>query len=452
MKRVLVVEPDAEQRAAIAHWLETNGFSPLAVPDLCPEHDIDLTGTHVAIANTELPSGRGIALTGRLGGTPLILVADAGCIREAVESMRSGAADYLARPLDFEHLIAAIDLAVVGPGFHYGVASSAGGQQNQHMLGSCSGMLDLFERIRTVAPTGSPVLIQGESGTGKNLVARAIHANSQRAQAPLISLNCAAIPENAIEAELFGDQRGALTGANSSRSGVIEAAHGGTLFLDEIGELPLLAQGRLLRVLQENTVQRVGSTHACAVDVRLIAATHRDLERLTGAGRFREDLFNRLNAVTLRVLPLRERGEDVAELANAILTSICEKFNKSGLTFSSSSIQAMRNYRWPGNVRELENAVERAVILCESAIIEPGLLAIETPFRRSDPLPPPQDLDGMTSLADYFVNFVLEHQDQLTETELAQKLGISRKSLWERRQRLNIPRKRTRQRRPRRSQ
>jgi DNA-binding NtrC family response regulator len=450
MKRVLVIEPDTTQRDALVRCLERNGRAALAVHDLPPDHEIELSRIQVALANVALPSGRGLSLVSRLGTAPLILIADGGSIREAVEAIREGAADYLARPIEPDHLIAAIELAesrqsTIVP--RSGDRRRPGGQL---MLGRCPAMRELLERIRKVAPTESTVLIQGESGTGKELVARAIHASSLRVDAPMISLNCAAIPENLIESELFGHERGAFTGASNSRSGLIEAAHGGTLFLDEIGELPLEAQARLLRVLQEGEIRRVGSTQTRTVDIRLIAATHRDLRRLTETGHFREDLFYRLNVVTMLVPPLRERGDDVLELAAAMLDRTSTKFNKPGLRFSSRAVTAMRDYDWPGNVRELENAIERAVILCETESIEPELLAIDHPPRRPAAQPAPQE-PTHTSLEDYFVRFVLEHQDQLTETELAQRLGISRKSLWERRQRLNIPRKRTGQRRPRRS-
>jgi two-component system, NtrC family, response regulator HydG len=452
MKRVLVVEPDTVQRTAITRSLESNGFTPWAINDLAPEQEIDLDDVHVAVANTALPSGPGLLLTRRLGSIPLILIADIGCIREAVEAIRQGAADYIARPFEPDHLIAAIELTHGRASETRSKPAGHGGRQHlPHMLGSCAGMRELFERIRKVAPTESTVLIQGESGTGKELVARAIHGGSLRVQAPMISLNCAAIPESLIESELFGHERGAFTGASSSRSGLIEAAHGGTLFLDEIGELPLEAQARLLRVLQEGEIRRVGSTQTRTVDVRLIAATHRDLRRLTETGHFREDLFYRLNVVTLRVPPLRERGTDVLDMASAMLRSMCDKFSKPGLNFSQSALAAMRAYHWPGNVRELENAIERAVILCEGLSIEPELLAIDYPPRRPDSAVSPVEQEAATSLEDYFVRFVLEHQDHLTETEIAQKLGISRKSLWERRQRLNIPRRRTRQRGPRRN-
>ena len=316
-------------------------------------------------------------------------------------------------------------------------------------------MQDLFGKIRKVAPTDSNVLIQGESGTGKELVARALHNLSRRAKAPMISVNCAAIPETLIESELFGHEKGAFTGASAGRAGLVEAADGGTLFLDEIGELPLEAQARLLRVLQEGEIRRVGSTQSQKVDVRLIAATHRDLKTLAKNGQFREDLYYRLHVIALKLPPLRERGADVLEIAKAFLARQGERIGNEDLHFSREAEQAVRHYAWPGNVRELENAIERAAILSESEEISAELLGIDIELDNLDEdfdepcamlgsavstsNEPTEDL----SLEDYFQHFVLEHQDHMTETELARKLGISRKCLWERRQRLGIPRRKS---------
>ncbi len=270
----------------------------------------------------------------------------------------------------------------------------------------------------------------------------------------LTPLTVAAIPETLIESELFGHEKGAFTGASAGRAGLVEAADGGTLFLDEIGELPLEAQARLLRVLQEGEIRRVGSVQSQKVDVRLIAATHRDLKTLAKTGQFREDLYYRLHVIALKLPPLRERGNDVLEIAKAFLARQAERLNSDDLRFSRDAEQAIRHYSWPGNVRELENAIERAAILSESPEIDAELLGIDIELDELDddfdePLgamrgvvggnEPTEDL----SLEDYFQHFVLEHQDHMTETELARKLGISRKCLWERRQRLGIPRRKS---------
>ena len=273
----------------------------------------------------------------------------------------------------------------------------------------------------------------------------------------MISVNCAAIPESLIESELFGHEKGAFTGASAGRAGLVEAADGGTLFLDEIGELPLEAQARLLRVLQEGEIRRVGSVQSQKVDVRLIAATHRDLKSLAKIGQFREDLYYRLHVIALKLPALRERGADVNEIANAFLARQSARINRTDLKFAPDAEQAIRHYSWPGNVRELENAVERAVILCESPEISAELLGIDIELGDLEDdefigLAPQQGNGAANSsheptedlsLEDYFQHFVLEHQDHMTETELARKLGVSRKCLWERRQRLGIPRRKT---------
>jgi DNA-binding NtrC family response regulator len=293
------------------------------------------------------------------------------------------------------------------------------------MVGACPAMQSLFDSISKVAATDSSVVITGESGTGKELVARALHADSPRRYAPLISMNCATVPDDLIEAELFGHP------GEESR-GLLAAANGGTLFLDEIGELPMAAQLRLLEALESH------------FDVRLISASHRDLEDLVASGQFRSDLYYRLKVVSLAVPPLRDRADDVHLLADDILARTMTKLGKSELRFSDQTREDMRRYPWPGNVRELENAIQRAVILCDGDTIDTALLAIELPQQRGPEQPVPASPDQ--TIEDYFVSFVTTHQDSMTETELAAKLGISRKSLWERRQRLNIPRKKTKKR------
>jgi len=308
-------------------------------------------------------------------------------------------------------------------------------------VGNCRAMQEVFERIDKVAPTDTTVLIVGESGTGKELVARALHERSLRSNAPMITMNCAAIPATLVESELFGHEKGSFTGAVGPQEGVIEAADGGTLFLDEIGELPIEAQARLLRVLQEGEIRRVGAARTKRVDIRLIAATHRDLPAMVEAGEFRGDLFYRLHVMEIRLPPLRERGADLEELAETLLARSCERLHRPRLAFSDSALQAVREYSWPGNVRELEHAIERAVILCEGEEIPAGLLALGSRAPPGAPTAKDQTR-GRTalSLEEYFKAFVEEHQGEMTETELAERLGISRKALWERRQRMGIPR------------
>jgi DNA-binding NtrC family response regulator len=378
----------------------------------------------------------------QLGTLPLILLSAESSVREAVNSIKRGAADYLELPVEPDELVAAVERAYAA--LRPRTRAKPGTREYYPIIGSSAVIQDMLQRIDKVAPTDSTVLIEGESGTGKELVARALHAGSSRNLA-MITLNCAAVPDHLIESELFGHD----TPDATSRSGLVEAADGGTLFLDEIGELPLEAQARLLRLMQRGETRRVGSSDTKALNVRIIAASHRNLKQLTDNGQFRDDLYYRLNVVTFLIPPLRDRETDIVELANHAIERVCEKLGKPKIELSAEALEAIQNYRWPGNVRELENAIERAVILCDGDEIDVRLLAIDP--SRTDPVEevPAVEADK-GSLEDYFVRFVQEHQDHLTETELAEKLGISRKSLWERRQRLNIPRKKTKKRGPRR--
>ena len=315
------------------------------------------------------------------------------------------------------------------------------------LIGSSENIQTLRKRIEKVGPSDSPILILGQSGTGKELVARALHAASRRARAPMITINCATVPENLIETELFGIEP--FGHAQSGGNGLVEAAHGGTLFLDEIAELSLSAQAKLIQVVQGEN-RKVGSARSKTVDVRLIAATHRDLQALTESGDFRSDLFYRLNVLTFHLSPLQNRDDDILEIGEWLLKQASLRLDKKGLTLGHAAKETMVAYHWPGNVRELSNAIERAVILSDDHNeITPSLLAIEPIPKQTEPQASSETEATQTSLEDYFVRFVQDHQDQLTETELAEKLGISRKSLWERRQRLNIPRKKTRKRGPR---
>lgn len=450
MSRLLIVDDEAVIRASLLRLLQRHGHDVVAVGSVEEAStQLGLDNFDLIISDLRLPGEPGTALIDRAAGTPVLIMTSFASIRSAVDAVKAGAADYIAKPFDHEDMLLTIErilrerlLQRQNVALRQVVAKV---QPDTGIIGSCEAMQLLHRRIARVAPLNTTVLILGESGTGKELVARALHEQSPRTMAPLISVNCAAIPEALIESELFGYERGAFTGAQSMRKGLVEAADGGTLFLDEIGELPLEAQARILRLLQDKEVRRLGSTQARKIDVRLIAATHRNLKQLASAGLFREDLFFRLNVLELALPPLRERGDDINEIAARLLKVTIERHGSQPLHFSQCALEVMNTYHWPGNIRELENAIERAVILCESDVITPELLAIDFPHstrsmnsRMVNNDPP----DGL-SLEDYFQHFVLENQEQMSETELAQKLGISRKTLWERRQRLGMPRKRS---------
>ena len=469
MPHILIVEDETIIRSALRRLLERNQYQVSEAGSVQEAQErFSIPTFDLIVSDLRLPGAPGTELIKLGQGTPVLIMTSYASLRSAVDSMKMGAVDYIAKPFDHDEMLQAVarilrdrqsaeNAAPDRPAGKAGATAdkAVAGNSNGEIgiIGSCPPMQDMYSKIRKVAPTDSNVLIQGESGTGKELVARALHNLSKRAKAPMISVNCAAIPETLIESELFGHEKGAFTGASAGRAGLVEAADGGTLFLDEIGELPLEAQARLLRVLQEGEIRRVGSVQSQKVDVRLIAATHRDLKSLSKIGQFREDLYYRLHVIALKLPALRERGADVNEIANAFLARQSARIGRSDLRFAADAEQAIRHYSWPGNVRELENAVERAVILCESPEISADLLGIDielsdledddfvglAPQAGNTSHEPTEDL----SLEDYFQHFVLEHQDHMTETELARKLGVSRKCLWERRQRLGIPRRKS---------
>ena len=452
LNQVLVVEDEIVIRASLRRLLERHDYQVSeagTVKESLEKYDIDTFD--VIISDLRLPGAPGTDLI-KSTSVPVLIMTSYSSIKSAIDSMKMGAVDYIAKPFEHSEIIEAVARIIREHPNRIGMSASGSGDEDapiSGMIGSCPQMHELFRRIRKVAQTNSTVLINGESGTGKELVARGIHDLSSREGQEMISVNCAAIPENLIESELFGHEKGAFTGATATRTGLVEAANGGTLFLDEIGELPLEAQARLLRVLQENEIRKVGSVQSKKVDIRLVVATHRDLKQLVEGGQFREDLFYRINVMTLLIPPLRDRGSDVLQLADVILQRTCRRLKAPTMVFSEDANQSIAEYSWPGNVRELENAIERAVVLAESTEIGEELLAIETDFRpdlqktvslatnQAGPAEPIEEL----SLEDYFQRFVLEHQDSMNETQLASKLGISRKCLWERRQRFGIPRK-----------
>lgn len=460
MSRILVVEDEKIIRQAVKRLLERQHHEIFEADSLNVARTLNFSDYDMIISDLRLPGGNGTELIELAGETPVLIMTSYASLKSAVDAMKLGAVDYIAKPFDHEEMLITVErileqrnlsrnnkILKVEIDKEYPVTG---------IIGSCQPMQVLFSRISKVAPTDATVLIQGESGTGKELVARALHTQSLRKDAPMISVNCAAIPESLIESELFGHEKGAFTGAATLRLGLVEAADGGTLFLDEIGELPLEAQARLLRVLQEGEIRRVGSVHSRKVDVRLIAATHRNLKALSAKAEFREDLYYRLNVLELHLPPLRDRGEDTIELAEFMLARSCEKMNRNTMILTNSARKAILEYRWPGNVRELENAIERAVILADGNEITPDNMAIDfspdqlVPQVLKENLIDPLSADiadensqSDLSLDDYFMHFVLENEDSMNETDLARKLGVSRKCLWERRQRLGIPRKKS---------
>ena len=441
MSHILVVEDEPIILESLTRLLERQGYLVTGVGSVAEAEEKANTKFDLIISDLRLPGEPGTTLIRKAAPAPVLIMTSYSTVQSAVDAMKDGAVDYIAKPFNHDEMIMTVkrilDKAMIEQQNTILQKEVARDYPIDGMIGDCEPMLELLDRIGRVAPTDATVLIVGGMGTGKELVARSIHAQSSRKDQTLISVNCAAFAENLIEAELFGQEKGAFTGALQVKKGLIEAANGGTLFLDEIGELPLDAQSSLLRVLQEGEIRGVGSSKLIKVDVRFLIATHKNLQQMVEDRRFREDLYDRLSLFELQVPALRDRDGDIKKLAQAILTKMSNRIHRKSMTFSAQAYEELVNYSWPGNVRELENIIERAVILCQGHCIESEDLALSmVASGRGETL---TELEQRFSLDQYFVSFVEKFQPEFNETQLAKMLGISRKNLWEKRQRLEIP-------------
>ena len=441
MSNILVVEDEPIIQDSLVRLLQRQGHQATGVGSVAEAEENSINMYDLIISDLRLPGEPGTELIARAAPTPVLIMTSYSTVTSAVDAMKQGAVDYISKPFNHDEMILTVKriLEKTSVEQHNTILQKeiARHYPIDGMIASCEPMLEVVNRIRRVADTGTTVLIMGETGTGKELVARSIHSQSSRKKQALINVNCAAFAENQIESELFGHERGAFTGALQMKKGLIEVANGATLFLDEIGELPLEAQGRLLSVLQDDQIRRVGSNKVIKVDVRIIAATHKNLAQMVKQGQFREDLFYRLNVFEINLPPLRERGSDIRLLADMLLTKIAQNTHRGINAFSEEAYRKLQEYAWPGNVRELENVIERAVILARAEVVDADDLALSN-GEASDQLPL-YELENRLSLDEYFVSFVKKYQPQYNETELARMLGISRKNLWEKRQRLEIP-------------
>jgi two-component system response regulator HydG len=466
MASVLLADANSSSRRQTREVLERANFQVVETDDLNALAVLaERHNPQCAIITTRIKAD--IAQLRHVSHLPVLVLNDYTNLRVVVESMKAGVAEYLVRPVGDEAFLGAVEAMLdVAEAVTHSAPRDSGrptSSRNDFFQGGCHQIKSLVNDINKVAATNATVLILGETGTGKELAARRVHELSSRKNRPMVTVNCAAIPDTLIESELFGYEKGAFTGATADRIGLIEAAQGGTLFLDEIGELPLAAQARLLRFIQEGEVRRIGSVTSKQVDVRLLCATHRELSELASRDEFRQDLYFRINVLRLEIPPLRTRGEDIDAMAYWFIDRICHQLGCAPRSLSDDAMSLIHQYSWPGNVRELQHALERAVVMGDGPKISAGDLGIAPPVETSTrprvvamqntPRAPqaiaPESTDDSEelSLEDYFQRFVLEHQDNMNETELAQKLGISRKCLWERRQRFDIPRKRRSKRR-----
>ena len=434
MIKVLAIDDEEPFRRLLKKELTRKGFSVETAADgesalaLLKSDEYD-----VVLLDIVMPGIDGIALMKKIGSDPatpaIIVLTGMATVETAVEAMRIGAYDYISKPYKLDELVIVINRA-----FEYRrlkiknlllEQELARKDLPEEFVGKSRQFKDIRTLIRKIAPTDSSVFIHGESGTGKELVATTIWQYSKRSNAPFTALNCAALSENLIESELFGHEKGAFTSAHQMKYGIVEVADKGTLFLDEIGELPLGLQAKLLRFLDSGEFRRVGSNKTLKVDVRVIAATNKDLSILIESGGFRQDLYYRLNVINVNVPPLRERSEDISDLAKHFLKKYSNKLSKNITDFSPQALEALNNYRWPGNVRELENVVERAVIICDSETLGVEDLSI-----------PQTSLISKNTSHSSLEEIEREHilkvlrQTDWNQSRASQLLGIDRKTLY----------------------
>jgi len=446
---ILVVDDDDAILDMVEDVLTDAGFAARKANSaetalaLAREHECDAVLTDI-----RMPGMDGLELLAKLRTirpeTPVVLMTAFGSIRSAVAAMRAGALDYVTKPFDSEALLVALERALerreLEEENRWLRSAVARTSSFGELVGKSKAMNEIYAVIRRISNSGSNILISGESGTGKEVVARTIHLSGARKERPFIAINCTAMPEGLLESELFGHVRGAFTGAHTSKRGLFEAAQGGTLFLDEIGDMPTALQAKLLRVLQEREVRRVGGTDIIKVDARIIAATNQNLEAELEAGHFRRDLYYRLNVIPIPIPPLRERAEDIPVLAEAFLR---KHTTDKRYRFSEQAIRKLMRAPWPGNARELENCIERVLALTDSPEIRASDILVA-----SD-----EELCGDGSLHDQLVRMALERRVSLSElsesyidaaleaahgrkSEAAKFLNVNRRTLYRREERL----------------
>jgi len=375
---ILLVEDKDSLRTMLRHALEAHSHTVLEARDEAEAIDqLSKTRPVVVLTDLKLPVGDGFGVLRAAKeldpDLPVVVMTAYGSIQDAVTAMKEGALDFLAKPIEPDHLLLMVERAIaqrrlVTENFilKQELAERRGAPR---IIGEDNKLRQVSQQLHRAAATDATVLLEGESGTGKELFARALHALSPRADGPFVAINCAAIPETLLESELFGYEKGAFTGANQRKPGRFEIAHRGTLFLDEIGDLPLSLQAKILRALEEKQFERVGGTQSLHVDVRVVAATNRNLKQRVTERQFREDLYFRLSVFPIQIPPLRERGDDVLILARQFIDRFCKDLNKKPLSLAASAVDELKSYEWPGNVRELQNCIERAVILTEGDAI-----------------------------------------------------------------------------------
>jgi DNA-binding NtrC family response regulator len=439
MTRMLVVEDDAVARDLLCEILRADGFEVEAVEDGAPAVERAGDGRYdLVLSDVRMERVGGLdvlrAFTEKSPATPVILITAFGDVTGAMEAIGHGAYDYVSKPFNIEELRLTVARALERRRLSAEAVTSGGlGGAKDHVAeieGKSQRMLEVYKLVARVAPSTATVLVVGESGTGKELVARAIHNRSPRAAKPFVPVNCTALSESLLESELFGHARGAFTGAVAAKRGLFETANGGTLFLDEIGDMGPKMQAQILRVLQDGEMRPVGGTEAIRVDVRLVCATNRDLDAEVKSGRFREDLYFRINVVTVRMPPLRDRSGDIPILVRHFINKIARREGRAEASVSPEALDVLCHYGWPGNVRELENAIERAVAVAKGNVVLPSDLPVEV-YGGAEVAPASiiEDRPTLGELEKRYIALVLTECGG-NKKKAAEKLGIDRRTLY----------------------
>ncbi|MCC6591166.1 MAG: sigma-54-dependent Fis family transcriptional regulator [Bryobacterales bacterium] len=435
--RLLIVEDEDKLRRVVELQLRSAGYdveqAPSAEAALAVAERVDLI-----ITDLRLPGKDGLAflkeLRTRRVAAPVIVMTAYSSVETAVEAMKAGAQDFIPKPFSMDHLLTVVDKALEVRALrdeNESLREQLGARYDiVTIVGRSPGMQAVLTTVQRVAATRATVLLVGESGVGKDLIARALHYHSPRRQKAFIKINCTAIPETLMESELFGYEKGAFTGANTSKPGKFEQADGGTVFLDEVGDIPLGVQVKLLRILQEREFERLGSNKTRQIDVRVVAATNVDLRKALQNGTFREDLYYRLNVMPIEILPLRERREDIPALVERFLRKFSRELGSAVDSISDAAMQSLVNYHWPGNVRQLENVIERSILLCQGTRLDASDVRLDTVVDRKQ-MPEGHFLpEGMT-LDEYEQAIVREalRRANGNKSQAARMLGLTRNAL-----------------------
>ena len=437
--RILVVDDDAVAADLLREVLTKEGYRVQTATQGSEAIQMgSRTSFDMVITDLKMPDNSGLdvvrAFRQKSPQTIMIVITAFGSFETAIEAIQNGAYDYISKPFKIEDIKVTVQRALNQQRLvreqRFLPTDTAEDLPLETVIGNSPKMLEIYKLVARVARTDTTVLIQGESGTGKELIARAIHNHSHRAGKPYVAVNCAALPEGLLETELFGHTKGAFTGAWSSKKGLFLEAEGGTCFLDEIGDITPSLQAKLLRVLQEHEVRPVGGAETIKIDVRILAATNKDLETLVKAGRFREDAFYRLHVVTINLPPLREHPEDIPLLANHFIKTACHHAKKSVSGISKEAMEILTHYHWPGNIRQLENVIERAVTLTTNNVLMPSDISEDLSLKEADhPLSSSEALLTLEEMKRQYVEQIL-NQTGGNQSKAAEVLGINRKTLY----------------------